>query len=517
MRAIPLRPADAVPAATAGTLALVAIGLGWRGADWPAQLLRLDIVERDGPGLWNNLWFAGHHTPGYGILFPVLGALFGAATVAIVSCVVAAGSFHVLALGVDQRRTLAASLLFAAGTVVNVAVGRLTFALGLAVGLAALAALRRRRRVLAAALVVCTAPASPVAAVMLALALSAWALRTRRVVVLALAAVAVGPVALAAAVFPQGGQFPFRVGALAWSLAVAAVVILATGEGVVRLGAALYAGACVVTFVVPNPLGANATRLGMFIAAPVLVLTARRLRTPLVAVAIPAIVWWQWSPGLDGIARAGRDPSSVAAYHEPLIEVVRSDGGASARIEVVPTQRHWETVYVASQLPLARGWERQLDIGRNAIFYDTELDPDAYHRWLRDQAVRFVALADVEVDPSARQEAEMVRGGLPFLEPVWHDDHWRLWRVVDAAPIVDGPARLVRLGPTAVVLDVTRAEPVLIRVRYSSHWSLDKPGCVEPTADGWTVVRTERPGRVTLRPVLARSLPIVGSIDGCRE
>ena len=35
---------------------------------------------------------------------------------------------------------LAASVLFAAGTVVNVAVGRLTFALGLAVGLAALAA-----------------------------------------------------------------------------------------------------------------------------------------------------------------------------------------------------------------------------------------------------------------------------------------------------------------------------------------------------------------------------------------
>ena len=97
MRAIPLRPADAVPAATAGTLALLAIGLGWRGADWPAQLLRLDLVERDGPALWNNLWFAGHHTPGYGILFPVLGALFGAATVAIVSCVVAAGSFHVLA------------------------------------------------------------------------------------------------------------------------------------------------------------------------------------------------------------------------------------------------------------------------------------------------------------------------------------------------------------------------------------------------------------------------------------
>ena len=99
-------------------------------------------------------------------------------------------------------------MLFAAGTVVNVAVGRLTFALGLAVGLAALAALHRRRTVLAALLVVLTAPASPVAAVMLALALTAWALHTRRPRLMALAATAVVPVALAAVLFPQGGQLP---------------------------------------------------------------------------------------------------------------------------------------------------------------------------------------------------------------------------------------------------------------------------------------------------------------------
>jgi hypothetical protein len=45
--------------------------------------------------------------------------------------------------------------------------------------------------------------------------------------------------------------------------------------------------------------------------------------------------------------------------------------------------------------------------------------------------------------------------------------------------------------------------------------SLDGPGCVEPSPDGWTVIRTPQPGRVTLRTVLARSLPIVGSLDGC--
>jgi hypothetical protein len=515
MHAIPLRPVDAVPVATAGVLALVAVGLGWRGADWPAQLLRLELVVRDGLAVWSNLWFAGHHTPGYGILFPVLGAAFGAATVAIASCVVAAGSFHVLARGHDARRTIAASVLFAAGTVVNVAVGRLTFALGLAFGLSALAAIDRRRHVLAAVLAVLTAPASPVAAVILALALAAWALHSRRAGLLAGAVLAVCPVALAVLLFPQGGRFPFRGEALVWSLIVAAVVASATGAQVVRYGAALYAVACTATFIVPNPLGANATRLGMFVAAPIVLLTARRIRSPLVVTAILAMVWWQWSPGLDGIARAGLDPSSARAFHQPLIDAVQSTGGPIGRIEVVPTQRHWETVYVATELPLARGWERQLDIGRNALFYGTELGADAYHRWLRDHAVRYVALADVPVDPFAIEEARLVAGGLPFLEPVWRDEHWQLWQVVDASPMVDGPARLVHMGMTAVVLHFTAAEPALLRVRYSSHWSLEGPGCVEPSPDGWTVVHPTQIGSVSLRPVLARSLPVIGSLDGC--
>jgi hypothetical protein len=111
---------------------------------------------------------------------------------------------------------------------------------------------------------------------------------------------------------------------------------------------------------------------------------------------------------------------------------------------------------------------------------------------------------------------ELIRGGLPFLEPAWHNEHWRLWRVVDPAPLVEGPARLVELGPTAVALDVMAAEPVLVRVRYSTHWSLDRPGCVSPALDGWTIVHAAQPGRVTLRPVLARSLPVIGSLDGCR-
>jgi hypothetical protein len=504
------RRLDLVPPAVAAVLATAAIGLGWRGADWPAQLLRIELVEQDGPTIWNNLWFAGHHTPGYGIVFPILAAALGPGVVAVASCAVAAWCGWT-----EAGRTLAASALFAAGTVVNVAVGRLTFALGLAVGMAALAAVRARWMAVAAVLTVLTAPASPVAGVMLGLALMAWWLHSRRVPLLALASLAVAPVAAAAVLFPQGGQFPFRLGALAWSLTAAAVVAVMTAAPVVRNGAVLYAAACLATFAVPNPLGANATRLGMFIAAPVLVLTARRLRHPLVLLALPVMLWWQWSPALDGIVRAGRDPSAAATYHEPLVAAIRSSGPLAGRVEIVPTQRHWETVYVAAEVPLARGWERQLDIGRNPLFYAGDLDAEAYHAWLRENAVQFVALADGPVDPSGRDEADLVRGEPPYLEPVWHDEHWQLWRVIGAEPLVEGPARLIEMGPDALTLDVLDDEPVLVRVRYSSHWSLHRPGCVRPSPDGWTVVQLDQPGMVRLRPVLARSVPLFGALDDC--
>ena len=313
------------------------------------------------------MWFGGHHLPGYGVMFPVLAARLGVTTVAIVSCVVAATCFQSLAGHPQRWRTVAASTLFAAGTVVNVAVGRLTFALGLAVGLAALAALRRHHRIVGTALVVATPLASPVAGVMLALALAVVAMHERRWRPAMLAAAAMVPIAVAAVAFPEGGRFPFRPAAVAWTLLAVSAVAVVTDRRVVRLGAVAYAVACMATFVVANPLGANVTRLGMFVAAPLVVLTARPRRVAIAALAVPALIWWQWSPALDGIVRAGRDPSSVAAYHEPLVAAVASFGPLDGRVEVVPTRRHWETVYVASEVPLARGWERQLDIGRNAI------------------------------------------------------------------------------------------------------------------------------------------------------
>ena len=79
-------------------------------------------------------------------------------------------------------------------------------------------------------------------------------------------------------------------------------------------------------------------------------------------------------------------------------------------------------------------------------------------------------------------------------------------------PLVDGPATVVTLDPTAVTLDVTGTEPVLLRVNYTSHWTLDQPGQVAAGADGWTVVRADAPGRITLRATPVSGLPIIGLI-----
>ena len=86
--------------------------------------------------MWNNQWYAGHATPGYGILAPALGSIFGPLRLGLVSCIVASACFDVLVKRQWQGpEAVLASSLFAVGTIVNLVVGRLPFALGLALGL----------------------------------------------------------------------------------------------------------------------------------------------------------------------------------------------------------------------------------------------------------------------------------------------------------------------------------------------------------------------------------------------
>lgn len=507
----------AVPAGAAVAVATLTIVAGWQGADVPAHLFRVALFRETGFNLLQNQWYSGHHTVVYSLLFPAIGSLVSAPVLAVASLGVSVACFHGVAHHLaTQRPARAATVLFAAGMVSNIVVGRYTFQLGVALALAAaLAALRGRWR-LALLAGTATSLASPVAGafvalVALAAAGSAWweAPRprwrhpgARRWAALSVAAAA--PVVVLSWLFPSGGWFPYAAGAFtATMLATAAVVVLVPSRPV-RVGAVLYAVAAAGAFVVPTPMGANTGRLGMYLALPLLAITlwATPRRWLLVAI-VPAALAWQWVPAADAIARAPADPSMHAEYYEPLLDFLEAAAPEGTRVEIPFTKRHWEATHVASRVALARGWERQLDLERNPLFYDeAPLTGMQYLAWLRELGVRFVALPDAELDRSAEQEAALLAAGLPGLRPVWGDRHWQVWEVTGTEPLVEGSARLARLGLDEVVLEATGPGSALVRVRYSRYWEADGDACVVPGPHDWVVVHTAGRGRVVLTPSL---------------
>jgi hypothetical protein len=299
------------------------------------------------------------------------------------------------------------------------------------------------------------------------------------------------PVAIVGLLFPTPGVFPFELWSLAWTLLVCAVVVmvLPREQVVLRRAAALYGLACVAVCAVANPLGGNITRLGQYGAAPILacVLWPARRRL-LMAVALP-LLFWQWYPAVDGIALAGRDPSTSQSYYTPLLDFLRSQPGGPSRVEIPMTEHHWESAYVGDTQSLARGWERQLDMSFNSIFYDGSLDTASYQRWLANMGVRYVALPRAPLDDFAKVEAQLLDGGLPYLSLIWQNADWRVWRYDDSPGLVSGPATLTQITPDSFTVELSSTGDVVVRVRASTHWAVPAPGCVSSDADGWTVLR----------------------------
>jgi hypothetical protein len=489
----------------AWVLAAVAAGaylvLAPLSADLAAQEYRADL----GLVLWDNGWYGGHHMPGYSVLFPPLAALLGPRLVGALSAVAAAWLFERLVRDLDGARV--ASLWFAVATVSTLISGRLTFALGVAIGLAAVLAAARERRGWSCALAALASLASPVAGAFVALAAAAWWLDRPRWWPVALGACAVGPAVALAIAFPEGGSFPF-VGSSFWPALAAAIavgLVIPRDARVVRIGVALYAVAMVASFALATPMGGNVVRLGALFAGPVLAaLVWRTNRRALALLALP-LVYWQWVAPVDDAARANDDASVHERYYDGLLGFLGTREGGPFRLEIPFTDNHWESRWVAPHVPLARGWERQVDREDNALFYDERpLTPARYRRWLDDNAVRFVALADAPIDYSAAREAQLVRDGLPYLREVWNDAHWRVYEVAGPRPLAAGAARVTALEPERVRLTADRAGTVDLRVRFTPYWRIAAGhGCVGEGPGGWTRVRVDRPGAVVLEPDFA--------------
>jgi hypothetical protein len=286
------------------------------------------------------------------------------------------------------------------------------------------------------------------------------------------------------------------------------LVVLDRSDGTLRVVFVLYALAGLLAFAIANPLGGNMGRLGATFGAPLAVTIGVAGRRWLVgALAVPLAVW-QWAP-LATTVWTGQSSSSRAAYYAPLLQYLAGQA-RDGRLEIPLTAAHWETAFVPPVVPLARGWYRQLDTADNAIFYDGEpLTADSYRQWLDASGVKWVAVPDVAFDRSAINEVALIRTGLPYLQPVWHDAHWHVWSVQGAPGIVTGPATLVSMGTDGFTLN---AQPgtVLVRVRFGTGWTVPSDqACVARTPDGWTQLTVIKTGAIDVDPrlVASRSSP----------
>ena len=179
------RRAGLIGMTVAGAICLAYVLLAPPSQDFASGHFRAELASR-GVHVWNNLWFGGHPLPGYGVVSPVLGGLFGVVTVSVVSVLVATWCF---ALVVERWRSTKAGLpdsavgvvLFACGCGVNLWGGRLTFLPAVMFGALALLLLQRQRPWLLAGCAALCGLSSPLGAVsLLVVMLAAWFARARR-------------------------------------------------------------------------------------------------------------------------------------------------------------------------------------------------------------------------------------------------------------------------------------------------------------------------------------------------
>ncbi|AEH11673.1 putative integral membrane protein [Candidatus Protofrankia datiscae] len=484
----------------------LSLALGLTGPDTPAQEYRVWLFKHGGAVLWDDQWYGGHTVPGYSVLFPPLGALFGVQALGCFACV--ASTVIVTRLLRGRGRTHGHDLAlvwFSVATVANLVVGRMPFALGMAFGGLALLGVRERRTKTAWAGAIGSSLASPLAGgfvLLIGVALLGTLPRRR---VLPLAGAMSGIVV--ALLFPEHGVQPFPAMTFLSLLALigAGLFVVPRHEVAIRRGLMLWAAAAAVFFFVPTQIGGNIARPATLLAGPLAAMLLARRPRVLLVVAIP-LLGWQIGPVHGALATYG-DASGQAGYYTGLLDYLDHGPVAVGRVEIPFTRAHWEASFVAPHVPLARGWERQLDMEYNSLFYDGTLSPETYHKWLLERGVRFVARPDVELDSSAVEEAKLLDVGLPYLDLVWSDAHWKVWLVTDSPGLVRGPAALTELGVSSLAVNFHAPGVATVLVHFTPYWQLDDghEACVFEAADGWTGILTEQPGPVRLSAKLTVS------------
>ncbi|MEV0091905.1 glycosyltransferase family 87 protein [Streptomyces sp. NPDC050738] len=478
-----------------------AIWLATGGGDLAAQVSWTDFVARHPGAPYNLSWYGGTYVGNYSLLAPQLMALCGVRTVTVLSGIAASWPAALLFVRSGVRRPLWPALLAVLTLWCNVASGRSTFALGVALALVSCVVLTggSRRLVTAGVFSALAAMASPVAGLFLLVAGVGRLLDRDARAAVALCAPPVAVVALTTLLFPFSGVMPMATSDV-WKPVLFGVLLCALAPGewrTLRYGAGVYAVGVVLTALIPSPVGSNVVRLAELFGPPALLAALlahglQAVRRIAFALALALSVHWVAQHTVHVVEMSTPVPE-WAAGTQGVVAALDRLGADRTRVEVVPAVNHRETSTLGRHVDLARGWNRQLDRDRGALFYDGTFSADTYRSWLGHWAVGYVVLPEGTPDWAAQQEAALVRSGPAWLKPVWRDAGWRIYEVEDATPLVTGAGASV-LGGDGASLVVRARERGAVSVRIAhSPWLRSSAGCLERAGE-WTRLNVPGPG-----------------------
>lgn len=524
--------------------------------DLQAALAR-ESAHRSGVGVtyWFD-WFGGVAPGSYSLIVPTLTSAVGSLPLLCLCTVAVSALAYPVARSAAHPTLLTWAVALAA--VLNMFSGRVTFATGAAVAMVALWMFQRRLPVTGAVLLVVSGLASALVPAFAGMVLVPFlVVRRYRTARLwwALAGAALG-VAVPYLLFGAPGSQPYPWTSLLWYLVIGAGAVaaldspVATPHAPARWIAPLACVVAVVLFLVPTGVGSNLGRFFLFVLPCVVLYWSLKSPKVLALLLSPALVYGIFYALYDQVTvNDGPAPQTLYAPLTDHLDDLVADGAVdNHRVELVDTNTHAGSYLVTDSVPLARGWENQSDMRYNPVFFEKDaLDADSYRDWLADNAVAYVAVA-AEPILGQREEAELVDSGLPYLDRVWGDDDWTLYRVDDPTPIVPAPLTLLGSTPSTMTVDVP-ADAVgtdhLLRIRPNRYLTATllagtgedatasasaspsasaaptttpapttgaasaspSPGadagpvtaCLVPTDDeDWTVARFDEPGRYTL-------------------
>jgi hypothetical protein len=475
--------------------------LATSGGDMAAQDAWAEFARQHPDSAYDLAWYGGIHPMSYSMVAPYVMASLGVRTTMVVSSVLAAGVLTWIVTH-RERAGLAAYLVAAAGAAAflgNAVSGRVTFALGTLFALIGLCVVvawpaehartrprRWMRATAACVLAACATASSPVAGLFLGLAAAAMWVRGQRAAAYQLGVPPLAVVILSAALFPFAGRQTMSGNSAILPVVMGlSVMLLAPRQWrVLRAGGAIYILATILAWLVPSPVGSNIVRLGLMFGGVALIASCAlgRWRTsPLARAAGPRVagvllgaaiatsaVWQVVLPAKD--AARGQSPVAWQADVSQLVHELDALHANVGRVEVVPTRSHRESTLLATHVALARGWNRQADVGRNDLFYtEGALTPETYRAWLDRWAARFVVLSRADPDTAAVAEARLISRGLPYLTRVWSNSDWSVYAVQDPTPLITPPATVVTFDADELVIKAPHPGAYEVRV-VASPW-----------------------------------------------